>query len=154
MAFTHVSSVCVFIGKIIMFDGGAVFDLHNGSCFDAVVVLFNSRICIWEFSGRVNVLIVRDKFSSLQVWFLSFFLLFFFLRKCILCVYVSSWVLVSKYVYAYFRVFLFLFVCLFSFIIFSLVNILWYLICHRVHLFFSLSQYVCVYLRVRVCDVA
>ena len=40
-----------------MFDGGIVFDLYRGDCFDKVVVLFNSRICVREFSGCINELI-------------------------------------------------------------------------------------------------
>ena len=49
-----------FFNKIIMFDGGVVFDLYNGDCFDKVGVLFNSRNCVWEFSGLIPALIVCD----------------------------------------------------------------------------------------------
>ena len=42
-----------------MFEDGIVFDLYCSDCF---VVLFNSRICVWEFSGSVIALIVCDNF--------------------------------------------------------------------------------------------
>ena len=37
-----------------MFDSGIVFDLYRDDCFYKVVVHFNSRICVWEFSGHIN----------------------------------------------------------------------------------------------------
>ena len=57
-----------------MLDGSDVFDLYCGNCFDKVGVLFNSSMFVWEFSSRINALIVSDKFSSLLVLFLAFYL--------------------------------------------------------------------------------
>ena len=33
---------------------GVLFVLYSGDCFDKVVVLFNSRICIHEYTVQVN----------------------------------------------------------------------------------------------------
>ena len=43
---TRVSNVFTFIGKIIMFAGGTVFDLYSADSFDKIVILFNSRIFV------------------------------------------------------------------------------------------------------------
>ena len=80
-----------------MFDGGIVINLYSGDYFDKVVVLFNSRIFVWEFSDRIYVLIVYDKFLSLQVLFFYFSLLsflfffFFFKRVYSLCLWYLRW---------------------------------------------------------------
>ena len=90
-----------------MFDGGVVFDFYSYDCFLKNVALFNSRICVWELSGHVDVLIGRSEFSFLLI--VSHFLFFFFfLPQCILYFCVSAWVIVSMYVYEYTFVFFFL----------------------------------------------
>ena len=45
-----------------MYDSSVIIDLYSGDCFDEFVVLFNSRIFAWEFSGYDNEFIARDKF--------------------------------------------------------------------------------------------
>ena len=37
-----------------MFDGDVIFDLFSGDSFDKFIVLFNSRIFVWEVSGGIN----------------------------------------------------------------------------------------------------
>ena len=108
---TRFYCVTIFFRKIILSDGSFVFELYSGVCIDNVVVLFNSRICVREFSGHVHELIDRDKFSSLQVFFLFFFFFYFFYFLTEWDCW-SPWASVSRHVHKYFR-----FCFFFSFII-------------------------------------
>ena len=82
--FTHSSESEMFYSCIS-------FDLSCSQCFDNIVIHFKSRICVCEFSVRVNSpwQIVVSYFSFF------FFFFFFFLQKCFL----SVCVLLSMYVY-------------------------------------------------------
>ena len=69
----------------IMVDSGVAFDLYSGESFDKFVVLFNSRICIWEFSSCINC--PRQIFVSADiVSFLSLLLSSFSFYKSVFCV--------------------------------------------------------------------
>ena len=59
-----------------MVNDGVFFDLYCGICFDKVVVLFNSRICVWELSVT-NFCLCRCCF------FLSFFSLLNIQRRLV-----------------------------------------------------------------------
>ena len=74
-------------------------DLYSGNCFDQVVVLFNSRICVNEFSLRVDF----ENFVSEGVvshFFLPSFL-YLFTREYSLCLCVCVGVRVHVYVYIF-----------------------------------------------------
>ena len=76
-----------------MFDDSSIFVLYRWWFFDNAVVLFNSRIFVWEFSCYINALTIYVKFLFLLVLFLFFSLfplIFFILWECILCVCVST----------------------------------------------------------------
>ena len=79
-----------------MFDGSVVFDLYSGNCCDNVVVLFNSKIFVWEFSGCINACLWQI-FISTDV---SLFLLFFSFYKSVFCV--SACVHVCDHTFGFF----------------------------------------------------
>ena len=83
------------------------FYLSSGDCFDKVVILFNSRIYVCEFSVRVKC--PWQIFDPLFVSLFFFSLLFLFTKVCSVCLYVYM----AAHIYACVYIFSFFFFLLF-----------------------------------------
>ena len=105
----HVFLVFHFLLEVIIVDDGVLFELNNDNCFDKAVVLFDSMICVWEFSDRVNYPWQIYDSAGVISHFLLFHFFYFSIYKSVFNVYICLLEDSRPCTSIYFRFFLLLF---------------------------------------------